>query len=107
MRVVSRRKPSMTVGIDLGDKYSFLCLVDTESGEVIEEGRLPTTPEALCALAPPVGERGGLRPTLQCPSVPRAEGGGLNRGYGSDHQRGGEDSATAARRPYKVADGHS
>jgi transposase len=47
MRDVSRRKPSMTVGIDLGDKYSYLCLVDTESGEVIEEGRLRTTPEAL------------------------------------------------------------
>jgi transposase len=47
MSDLSRRKPSMTVGIDLGDKYSFLCLVDTESGEVIEEGRLRTTPEAL------------------------------------------------------------
>src|ERR687895_2971730 len=45
MRDVSRRKPSMTVGIDLGDKYSYLCLLDTESGEVIEEGRLRTTPE--------------------------------------------------------------
>jgi transposase len=43
----SRRKPSMTVGIDLGDKYSHLCLLDTESGEVIEEGRLRTTPEVL------------------------------------------------------------
>ena len=43
----SRSKPSMTVGIDLGDKYSYLCLLDTESGEVIEEGRLRTTPEAL------------------------------------------------------------
>jgi transposase len=43
----SRRKPSMTVGIDLGDKYSYLCLIDQESGEVIEEGRLRTTPEAL------------------------------------------------------------
>ncbi len=43
----SRRKPSMTVGIDLGDKYSHLCLIDTESGEVIEESRLRTTPEAL------------------------------------------------------------
>jgi transposase len=42
----SRRKPSMTLGIDLGDKYSHLCLLDTESGEVIEEGRLRTTPEA-------------------------------------------------------------
>ena len=37
----------MTVGIDLGDKYSYLCLLDTDSGEVIEEGRLRTTPEAL------------------------------------------------------------
>jgi transposase len=43
----SRRKPSMTVGIDLGDKYSYLCLLDTDSGEVIEEGRLRTNPEAL------------------------------------------------------------
>jgi transposase len=42
----SRSKPSMTLGIDLGDKYSHLCLLDTESGEVIEEGRLRTTPEA-------------------------------------------------------------
>jgi hypothetical protein len=36
----SRRKPPMTVGIDLGDKYSHLCLIDTEGGEVIEEGLL-------------------------------------------------------------------
>ena len=36
----------MTVGLDLGDRYSYLCLLDTESGEVIEEGRLRTTPEA-------------------------------------------------------------
>ncbi len=33
--------------MDLGDKYSYLCLIDAESGEVIEEGRLRTTPEAL------------------------------------------------------------
>ncbi len=33
--------------MDLGDKYSYLCLIDTGSGEVIEEGRLRTTPEAL------------------------------------------------------------
>jgi transposase len=43
----SRSKPSMTLGIDLGDKYSHLCLLDNESGEVLEEGRLRTTPEAL------------------------------------------------------------
>jgi transposase len=30
----------------LGDKYSYLCLIDSESGEVIEEGRLRTSPEA-------------------------------------------------------------
>jgi transposase len=47
MRDVSRSKPSMTVGIDLGDKYSYLCVLDIESGEVVEEGRLRTTPEAL------------------------------------------------------------
>src|SRR5215210_7602730 len=43
----SSNQPQMTAGLDLGDKYSYLCLIDTESGEVIEEGRLRTTPEAL------------------------------------------------------------
>jgi transposase len=42
----SKDQPQMTAGLDLGDKYSYLCLIDTESGEVIEEGRLRTTPEA-------------------------------------------------------------
>jgi hypothetical protein len=35
----------MTAGLDLGDKYSYLCLIDIVSGEVMEEGRLRTTPE--------------------------------------------------------------
>jgi transposase len=43
----SKEHPLMTAGLDLGDKYSYLCLIDTLSGEVIEEGRLRTTPEAL------------------------------------------------------------
>jgi transposase len=43
----SRDEPLMTAGLDLGDKYSYLCLIDQHSGEVIEEGRLRTTPEAL------------------------------------------------------------
>lgn len=43
----SRERTRMTAGLDLGDKYSHLCLIDTESGEVIEEGRLRTTPEAM------------------------------------------------------------
>ncbi len=44
---VSREQPPMTAGLDLGDKYSYLCLIDSEGGEVIEEGRLRTSPEAL------------------------------------------------------------
>jgi transposase len=43
----SKERPKMTAGLDLGDKYSYLCLLDTDSGEVIEEGRLRTSPEAL------------------------------------------------------------
>jgi hypothetical protein len=36
----------MTAGIDLRDRYSYLCLLDARSGEVMEEGRLRTTHEA-------------------------------------------------------------
>jgi transposase len=43
---VSSEQPRMTAGMDLGDKYSHLCLIDTQSGEIMEEGRLRTTPEA-------------------------------------------------------------
>jgi transposase len=42
----SKVQPKVTAGLDIGDKYSYLCLIDSESGEVIEEGRLRTTPEA-------------------------------------------------------------
>ena len=43
----SKVQPKVTAGLDLGDRYSYLCLIDAHSGEVIEEGRLRTTPEAL------------------------------------------------------------
>ena len=43
----SRETPLLTAGLDLGDKYSYLCLIDTDTGKVVEEGRLHTTPEAL------------------------------------------------------------
>ncbi len=43
----SKGQPKMTAGLDLGDRYSYLCLIDTQSGEVVEDGRLRTTPEAL------------------------------------------------------------
>ena len=36
----------VTAGIDIGDRYSHLCLLDTESGEVIEEGRISTNTKA-------------------------------------------------------------
>jgi transposase len=42
----SKVHPLMTAGLDLGDKYSYLCLIDQHSGEVMEQGRLRTTPEA-------------------------------------------------------------
>lgn len=42
----SKERTRTTAGLDLGDKYSHLCLLDTESGELVEEGRLRTTPEA-------------------------------------------------------------
>jgi transposase len=42
----SKEHPHMTAGLDIGDKHSYLCLIDQESGEVMEEGRLRTTPEA-------------------------------------------------------------
>jgi transposase len=42
----SRSEPKMTAGLDIGDKYSYPCLIDTESGEVVEEGRLRTNPKA-------------------------------------------------------------
>jgi hypothetical protein len=46
----SSEQPKMTAGLDLGDKYSYLCLIDQESGEVVEEG-------LLCARTPrPAGD---------------------------------------------------
>ena len=42
----STEHSQMTVGLDLGDKYSHICALDTKSGELLEESRLRTTPEA-------------------------------------------------------------
>ena len=41
----SKDKPKMTAGLDLGDKYSYLCLIDTLSGEIMEEGLLCAQPQ--------------------------------------------------------------
>ena len=43
----SKHRPNMTAGLDIGHKYSYLCLIDSEDGQMIEEGRLRTTPEAI------------------------------------------------------------
>jgi hypothetical protein len=37
---------NVSTGIDVGDRHSHLCLLDTDSGEVIEEGRIPTNTNA-------------------------------------------------------------
>jgi len=40
----SKEQPKTTAGLDLGDGYSYLCLIDQHSGEIVEEGRVRTTP---------------------------------------------------------------
>jgi transposase len=47
MSNASTEQMKMTAGMDLADNYSHLCLIDTESGQLIEESRLRTTPEAM------------------------------------------------------------
>jgi transposase len=37
---------NITVGIDVSDKHTYLCLIDTLSGEVLEESRISTSPQA-------------------------------------------------------------
>ena len=61
----STEQQRMTAGLDLGDKYSCLCLIDTESGELIEE-------RAGCA--PPPKPSGGASPRSgRCASPSRLE----------------------------------
>lgn len=38
--------PTETIGVDLGDKFSEYCVLDQSTGEVIDRGRLATTPDA-------------------------------------------------------------
>ena len=47
----SKERPKVTAGVDLGDKYSYLCLIDQQSGEVIEEGLLCAPPLKLSGVA--------------------------------------------------------
>jgi transposase len=40
------KERKLTIGLDLGDRWSFYCVLD-EAGQVILEQKLPTTPEAM------------------------------------------------------------
>src|SRR5258708_14609299 len=42
----TKDKPEMTMGIDVGDRYSHICLLDDE-GEVVERDRVRSTEAAL------------------------------------------------------------
>jgi transposase len=43
---VDKGKERLTVGVDLGDRYSQVCVLD-DAAEVLEEARIRTTPETL------------------------------------------------------------
>jgi transposase len=43
----STKEIAEVVGMDLGDKYSHLCVLSVEDGTVEEESRVPTTPKAI------------------------------------------------------------
>jgi activator of 2-hydroxyglutaryl-CoA dehydratase len=40
-------KPEMTLGLDMGDRYSHYCLLN-QQGEVVEEGRMQSTSKPRC-----------------------------------------------------------
>jgi transposase len=40
------REQKLTIGVDLGDRWSFYCVLD-EAGKIILEQKVPTTREAM------------------------------------------------------------
>ncbi len=40
------KEPKLTIGLDLGDRSSYYCILD-EAGKVILEHKLPTTPKGI------------------------------------------------------------
>src|SRR3984893_13941995 len=40
------KEQKLTIGLDLGDRWSFYCVLD-EAGKIVLEQKLPTTPEAM------------------------------------------------------------
>ena len=45
-QTLNKQDRRLTVGLDLGDRSSFYCVLD-EAGEVLMEQRLSTTPKAI------------------------------------------------------------
>lgn len=43
----STMESQRTVGLDVGDRWTYVCVLDTGTGEVVEQGRVRTTREAL------------------------------------------------------------
>jgi len=41
------QRNSLTIGLDVGDKHSQVCVLDTLTGELIEEARIRTTPTSI------------------------------------------------------------
>ena len=48
MTEASTTPETMTIGIDLGDRHSHVCVLDA-TGEIVEESRIATTPKTLRA----------------------------------------------------------
>ena len=46
MNDATTKETTLTVGLDVGDRYVQVCVLD-EAGEVVEESRLPNKPAAL------------------------------------------------------------
>jgi transposase len=46
MKDATTKETTLTVGLDLGDRYVQMCVLD-EAGEIVEESRLPNKPAAL------------------------------------------------------------
>jgi transposase len=40
------KEQKLTIGVDLGDRWSFYCVLE-EAGKIILEQKVPTTPEAM------------------------------------------------------------
>lgn len=44
--VLGKEKPEITIGLDLGDRYSHYCILN-EDGDAIESGRIQTNEASL------------------------------------------------------------